>query len=213
MRDTLIPASERSKMEPVWNAAIKFIEQNESRVEFSIATRNGEDYRVMRWIDTSTPLQRNIMASNSESNSTIPRNSSTGATTVKKWQSPAFDKTNKIKDPPTECLKIRQMFDKYEANNAALEQTIKDAILEKLASTTCKVYDIQLDKQTCCVYVRCASAKDAGMVHDEINGWWFDSRLVSIKFLRLDRYLSRFPDAAAGPHSLKPSNSDNLSMT
>lgn len=133
---------------------------------------------------------------------------------VKKWQSPAFDKSNKIKDPPTECLKIRQMFDKHEASNPNLKQVIQDSILEKVAHTTCRIYDLQLDKQTCCVYVRCASAKDAGIIHDEVNGWWFDRRLVSIKFLRMDRYLARFPGSvnASGPACLKLSNTKNLSM-
>lgn len=250
LRDKLIPATERNKMESVWNAAIKAIE-NDSRVQFSVATRNGEDYRVMRWIDTvSSPLNAHttfgsnslsVGASGSGSTSggssgsgsgssgtasTINSNSITsnqiggqrtcstyGYGNIKKWQSPAFDKSNKIKDPPTECLKIRQMFDKHESSNPTLKQIIQDALLEKVAHTSCKIYDLQLDKQTCCVYVRCASSKDAGIIHDEVNGWWFDSRLVSIKFLRLDRYLNRFPHAAAGPISLKPSNSKNLSMT
>lgn len=226
LRDKLILPSERAKMESVWNAAVKYLEQNESRIQFSVATRNGEDYRVMRWIDTTSPMQQNSIGlsvgagSNSigcDSTSASPlgvhRASTSAYTNVKKWQSPAFDKTNKIKDPPTECLKIRQMFEKYEASNPNLKQIIQDAILEKVAHTTCRIYDIQLEKQTCCVYVRCASATDAGIIHDEVNGWWFDSRLVSIKFLRLDRYLNRFPTAASGPTCLKPSNSRNLSMT
>lgn len=237
LRDKLIPPTERSKMESVWNAAIKAVE-SDSRVQFSVATRNGEDYRVMRWIDTVSPMSQSThaMSTNTLSASTTSNaSSSLSATTsnnmpnsmypslracstysygnVKKWQSPAFDKSNKIKDPPTECLKIRQMFDKHESSNPNLKQVIQDAILEKVAHTTCKIYDLQLDKQTCCVYVRCASSKDAGIIHDEVNGWWFDSRLVSIKFLRLDRYLNRFPNASSGPTCLKPSNTKNLSMT
>lgn len=224
LRDKLILPSERHKMESVWNAAIKYLEQNESRIQFSVATRNGEDYRVMRWIDTTSPMQQNSIGlsvsggagANSigcDSTSASPIGAHRASTGVKKWQSPAFDKSNKIKDPPTECLKIRQMFEKYEASNPNLKQVIQDAILEKVGHTTCKIFDIQLEKQTCCVYVRCASPKDAGIIHDEVNGWWFDSRLVSIKFLRLDRYLNRFPNAAAGPTCLKPSNTRNLSLT
>lgn len=235
LRDKLIPPADRSKMESVWNAAIKAIE-SDSRVQFSVATRNGEDYRVMRWIDTVSPMSQSahvftanpLSASTSSNNSNLSSSSSNNVAAaypslracstfnfgnVKKWQSPAFDKSNKIKDPPTECLKIRQMFDKHESSNSNLKQVIQDAILEKVAHTTCKIYDLQLDKQTCCVYVRCASSKDAGIIHDEVNGWWFDSRLVSIKFLRLDRYLNRFPNASSGPTCLKPSNTKNLSMT
>lgn len=229
LRDKLIPVSERGRMESCWNAAIRSIEQNESRVQFSVATRNGEDYRVMRWVDTSMPTSSprasSTSALNTSSGSTgsstslYPRLSGAGAVipsgsgtaAIKKWQSPAFDKSNKIKDPPTECLKIRQMFDKFEAGNPNLKLTVQDAILEKVAHTTCRIYDIQLDKASCCVYVRCASASDAGIVHDEINGWWFDSRLVSIKFLRLPRFLSRFPHSTSAT-CLRPSNSKNLSM-
>ncbi|KFB51660.1 AGAP007422-PA-like protein [Anopheles sinensis] len=135
-----------------------------------------------------------------------------GSGCAKKWQSPAFDNSNKIHDPPTPCLKIRQMFDKYEVNDPNLKTIVQDAILEKVGSR-CKIYDIQLDRSSCCVYVRCATAKDAGIVHDEINGWWFDNRLVSIKFLRLERYTQRFPRSAAGPTCLKPSNKNNSSMS
>jgi inner nuclear membrane protein Man1 len=131
---------------------------------------------------------------------------------IKKWQGPAFDKTNKIKDPPTNCLKIRQMFDKYDANDPNLKAIVQDAILEKVGGN-CKIYDVHLDKASCCVYLWCASNKDAGQVYDEINGWWFDNRLVSIKFLRPERYTSRFPNASTGPLCLKPSNSNNLSMS
>lgn len=242
LRDKLIPAAERNRMESTWNEAIRFFEQNESRVQFSVATRNGEDYRVMRWVDTSMPTSRQISSASatgsltaspvavSQTPSVPPMSFSTSSlyprlnsahsvpsgpsspTTVKKWQSPAFDKTNKIKDPPTECLKVRQMFDKYEASNPNLKQTIQDAILEKMGQTTCHIYDIQLDKAMCCVYVRCATARDAGLVHDEINGWWFDSRLVSIKFLRLERFMARFPQSTSTV-CLKPSNSKNLSMS
>uniref|UniRef100_A0A182STE9 Uncharacterized protein n=1 Tax=Anopheles maculatus TaxID=74869 RepID=A0A182STE9_9DIPT len=104
------------------------------------------------------------------------------------------------------------MFDKYEVNDPNLKTIVQDAILEKVGGR-CKIYDIQLDRSSCCVYVRCASAKDAGIVHDEINGWWFDNRLVSIKFLRLERYLQRFPRSLAGPACLKPSNKNNSSMS
>lgn len=194
LRDKLIPLHKRKSLDWAWKEAIKYLEQNESRIQFEMGMRNGEDCKLMRWIDTVSPEQ-------------IGQRSP-----VKKWHSPAFDKTNKISNPPTPCLKIRQMFDKFEANNPNLKTIIQDAILEKVGPN-CKIYDIQLDKQTCCVYVRCASPRDAGIVHDEINGWWFDKRLVSIKFLRLERYLNRFPKASSGPTCLHPSNTKNLSMS
>ena len=196
LRDKLIAPAHRASMEWAWEAAISFLENNESRIQFELGSRSGEDCRMMRWVDTIA-------------NSTLPHMGS--RTSVKKWQSPAFD-TNKIKEPPTECLKIRQMFDAYESSNPNLNQTIQDSILEKCGNK-CKIFDIQMDTVNCFVYVRCATSADAGIVHDQINGWWFDSRLVSIKFLRLERYLSRFPNSSSGPSCLRPSNTKNLSMT
>ncbi|XP_065082075.1 inner nuclear membrane protein Man1 [Ochlerotatus camptorhynchus] len=196
LRDRLITPDNRKRLEWAWVEALQFLEQNESRIQFEVGNRAGEDFKMMRWIDTA------LLPSSGRS---VPGG-------AKKWQSPAFDNTNKIPDPPTPCLKIRQMFDKYEVNDPNLKTIVQDAILEKVGSR-CRIYDIQLDRNTCCVYVRCASAKDAGIVHDEINGWWFDNRLVSIKFLRLERYEARFPRSSAGPVCLKPSNRNNSSMS
>lgn len=196
LRDRLITLDNRKRLEWAWVEALQFLEQNESRIQFEVGNRSGEDFKMMRWIDSA------LLPSSGRS---VPGG-------AKKWQSPAFDNTNKIPDPPTPCLKIRQMFDKYEVNDPNLKTIVQDAILEKVGSR-CRIYDIQLDRNTCCVYVRCASAKDAGIVHDEINGWWFDNRLVSIKFLRLERYVARFPRSSAGPVCLKPSNRNNSSMS
>ncbi|XP_053688675.1 inner nuclear membrane protein Man1 [Sabethes cyaneus] len=201
LRDRLISHDNRKKLEWAWVEALQFLEQNESRIQFEVGSRGGEDFKIMRWIDAAPAASLSTVAGS--------RSNPGGA---KKWQSPAFDNTNKIPDPPTPCLKIRQMFDKYEVNDPNLKTIVQDAILEKVG-TRCKIYDIQLDRNSCCVYVRCATAKDAGIVHDEINGWWFDNRLVSIKFLRLERLLARFPRTSAGPACLKPSNRNNSSMS
>lgn len=213
LRDKLIPLHKRKQLEWAWNEAIKFLEQNESRIQFDCGTHNGEDVKLMKWIDTLCNNSNNLDHHyGNKSSSPFALSSTLLMNHSKKWHSPAFDKTNKIANPPTQCLKIRQMFDKFEANNPNLKQIIQDAILEKVGPS-CKIYDIQLDKQTCCVYVRCATVKDAGIVHNEINGWWFDKRLVSIKFLRLERYLNRFPKSLSGPQCLHPSNTQNLSMS
>lgn len=230
LRDKLLSPVDRNRMEWAWQAAIEFLETNESRIQFEIGLRNGEDCKMMRWVDSvSSPVPLSMSSSSSSSptsyaspsfgtNQMVAAGASGGtantqqSATIKRWQSPAFDKTNKVKDPPTPCLKIRQMFDSYEANKSNLKQIIQDAILEKVGMD-CKIYDIELDKNSCCVYVRCATPADAGIVHDRINGWWFDSSLVSIKFLRLDRYLSRFPKSSSGPMVLRPSNTKNLSMS
>uniref|UniRef100_U5EPU7 Putative man1 n=1 Tax=Corethrella appendiculata TaxID=1370023 RepID=U5EPU7_9DIPT len=206
LRDRLMSPLKRKQLEWAWIAAMKFLEQNESRIQFEIGNHGGEDFKMMRWIDTLPTSQHNSPPMNRS-----PGTGAAGSGSTKKWQSPAFDKTNKINDPPTPCLKIRQMFDKYEINDPNLKTIVSDAILEKVGGK-CKIFDIQLDRNTCCVYVRCATNEDAGMIHDEMNGWWFDNRLVSMKFLRLERYLNRFPHSQAGV-CLKLSNTLNSSLT
>lgn len=52
LRDKLIPPSERSRMESVWKAAMKNIE-NDSRIQLVCGIRNGEEYRMLRWADSA----------------------------------------------------------------------------------------------------------------------------------------------------------------
>lgn len=230
LRDQLIMPSQRVGAASAWTEAIRFLEANESRIHFEVGTYKGEDCQMMRWLAdpsmasgsprsrlSSTPLLAGSTSSSSSSSS--PGSSGASKATaaesaaVKKWQSPAFDKLNKIREPPTVCLKIRHMFEPHEPFTPALRQSIQDAILEKVQHTVCRVFDVQVDPSTCCVYVRCATSADAGIVHEQINGWWFDSRLVSIKFVHLERYLSRFPNSLKGPKCLQPSNTKMLSMS
>nr|NP_001286812.1 MAN1, isoform C [Drosophila melanogaster]NP_611873.1 MAN1, isoform B [Drosophila melanogaster]NP_726404.1 MAN1, isoform A [Drosophila melanogaster]Q7JRE4.1 RecName: Full=Inner nuclear membrane protein Man1; AltName: Full=LEM domain-containing protein Man1 [Drosophila melanogaster]AAF47143.1 MAN1, isoform A [Drosophila melanogaster]AAM68294.1 MAN1, isoform B [Drosophila melanogaster]AAN71453.1 RE60089p [Drosophila melanogaster]AHN56607.1 MAN1, isoform C [Drosophila melanogaster] len=177
LQEKFLPAKKRSKLLSSWNKALKQLEKNDSRVLFGMVNRDGKAMRTIAW-------NRNVDKKD--------------VGLVKKWQSPAFDNSNKIANPPTPCLKIRHMFDSSEVDQANLKQSIVESIIEKVG-TRCKICDVQLDVQSCCVYIRCASEEDAGTIHKEINGWWFDKRLISIKFLRLERYLSRFPKPSAEP--------------
>ncbi|KAH8357724.1 hypothetical protein KR200_001980 [Drosophila serrata] len=177
MQEKFVPAKNRSKHLSAWNKALKALEKNDSRVLFGMVNRDGKALRTMAWNRNLDKKELGV---------------------VKKWQSPAFDNSNKIANPPTPCLKIRHMFDASEVDQANLKQSIVESIIEKVGPR-CKICDVQLDTQSCWVYIRCATEEDAGMIHNEINGWWFDKRLISIKFLRLERYLSRFPKPSAEP--------------
>ncbi|KAM7341783.1 LEM domain-containing inner nuclear membrane protein MAN1 isoform 1-T2 [Cochliomyia hominivorax] len=199
LRDKLIPLNKRKSLLSAWNEALQKLEASDSRIQFGCILQNGEEFRTMKWVESilSTSSTASTNSSNSSSSSTaFLQENSEQRLKKKQWQSPAFDNVNKILDPPTPCLKIRHMFDAAEANLPDLKQNIIESILEKVGPQ-CKIYDVQLDRQSCCVYIRCASERDAGIVHNEINGWWFDNRLVSIKFLRLQRYLTRFPNSTS----------------
>lgn len=189
LRDKLISINKRKSQLGAWNEALEKLEASDSRIQFGTIMQNGEEFRTMKWLDVAVPI--------SAPTSPVPYQEKFDDKPQKKhWQSPAFDNVNKILDPPTNCLKIRHMFDSAEANYPDLKQSIIESILEKVGSQ-CRIYDVQLDRQNCCVYIRCASEKDAGIIHNEVNGWWFDNRLVSIKFLRLQRFLMRYPNSTS----------------
>ncbi|CRK92380.1 CLUMA_CG005937, isoform A, partial [Clunio marinus] len=204
------------KLTGVFYEAVAYLEQNESRIYCGIETINGEDFKILRWIDDvnnisglgvqiSQGQQTQQQQQQRGNNLNFPQPDSRSYVTMKKWMGSAFDKSNKIKDPPTNCLKIRQMFNKSEINDPNLQLIIQDTILHKLKDKNCKIYDVQIDSKTCCVYVKCATCADAGIVHGEINGWWLDTGLVVVKFLRQDKYHQRFPDSINSNTILRPS--------
>lgn len=179
VRDTLISLQNRERMAPVWDAAVKFIQRNESRVRMEVQSVDGEDCRVWRWISTSSPK----------------RSAS--------WQGQAFEtQEGSVNNPavsPTPCLKIRNMFDKNDSN-PNLRNVIQDVILEKCGDR-CNILHIEIDRNSCCVYVKCASPADAGVVYRSVHGWWYEGHLVTVKYLRLERYMQRFPSSpSVGPY-------------
>lgn len=176
VRDTLISPQNREKMASVWDSAVKFIQKNESRVRTEVQSVDGEDCRVWRWVSS-------------------PKRSAA-------WQGQAFEtqegSVNNLTVSPTPCLKIRHMFDKNDTN-PNLRMVIQDAILEKC--DPCNILHIDVERSSCCVYVKCASSADAGVVYRSLHGWWYEGRLITVKYLRLERYMQRFPNSpAVGPY-------------
>lgn len=183
VRDTLISPQSREKMSSIWDAAVKFIQKNESRVRLEVQSVDGEDCKVWRWISHGSP-KRNTA-----------------------WQGQAFEtqegSVNNLSISPTPCLKIRHMFEKDDSR-PELQAVLTDAILEK-SGAGCRVLHVAVERTSCCVYVRCGSAGDAGLVYRALHGWWYEGRLITVKYLRLERYLQRFPDAPHSPPYLQPS--------
>lgn len=180
VRDTLISPQNREKMASVWDAAVKFIQRNESRVRMEVQSVDGEDCRVWRWCSSQNSPKRSAA-----------------------WQGQAFEtqegSVNNVPVSPTPCLKIRHMFDKNDTNQN-LRTVVQDAILEKCGER-CNVLHVDVDRASCCVYVKCASASDAGVVYRSLHGWWYEGRLITVKYLRLERYMQRFPNSpTVGPY-------------
>lgn len=209
VRDQLIPPQNREKSKAAWDAAVAFIDKKESRVRGEVQPVNGEDYKVWRWLP---PKHNTSMASSTAESpcaSPQPRNR-------KVWQGQAFglsDKSvNNLSVSPTPCLKIRHMFDPDMETGDNWQVQVQDAILEKCVGA--KILHIHVDKSSKegCVYVKCASELDAGKAYKALHGSWFDSELVTVKYLRLERYHERFPTATKAREPMRPSNNLKLSL-
>ncbi|KAJ8373628.1 hypothetical protein SKAU_G00042080 [Synaphobranchus kaupii] len=125
------------------------------------------------------------------------------------WQGKAFplDRRNSPPSSLTPCLKIRNMFDPIMEVGENWHLAIHEAILEKCSDNDGIVH-IAVDKNSRegCVYVKCLSAEHSGKAFKALHGSWFDGKLVTVKYLRLDRYHQRFPQAIGCITPLKPSS-------
>ncbi|OXU26861.1 hypothetical protein TSAR_010602 [Trichomalopsis sarcophagae] len=204
IRDNLIPPKDRKKLAGLWDKAVKFLDENESRIRREVQLVSGEEFQVWRW------LPSNSTAPNSPGASATPKMS-------KVWQGSAFEtmegSVNSPACSPTPCLKIRHMFDPDVEFEEDWETKVKDAILEKCGESV-KILHIKVDRgsREGCVYMKCMSQEDAGKAYKALHGCWFDGHLVTVKYLRLERYHERFPEAVNFTTPLKPSNNQRLSM-
>ncbi|XP_023376367.1 inner nuclear membrane protein Man1 isoform X2 [Pteropus vampyrus] len=198
VRDSLIQPHERKKMKKVWDRAVDFLAANESRVRTETRRIGGADFLVWRWIQPSASCDKILV---------IPS---------KVWQGQAFhlDRRNSPPNSLTPCLKIRNMFDPVMEIGDQWHLAIQEAILEKCNDNDGIVH-IAVDKNSRegCVYVKCLSPEYAGKAFKALHGSWFDGKLVTVKYLRLDRYHHRFPQALTCNTPLKPSNKHMNSMS
>lgn len=191
VRDQLIPPHQRYSMAKLWDSAVSYLERNDSRVRSEIQQIAGEDCRVWRWLP--------------------PTNSRR-----KMWQGQAFEtqegSVNSLSVSPTQCLKIRHMFDPDVEDGDEWMTHVTDAILEKCEGID--VLHIAVDKGSLegCVYLKCSSPEEAGKAYRALHGSWFDTKLVTVKYLRLGRYHERFPDAVRCTRPLRPSNNHKMSL-
>ncbi|GAB1859624.1 Inner nuclear membrane protein Man1 [Camponotus japonicus] len=204
VRDNLIPPKDRKRMTSLWEKAVKFLDENESRIRREVQQVAGEEFHVWRWLPNNA-LNKS------------PVQNATSGKKPKVWQGQAFEtmegSVNSLPCSPTPCLKIRHMFDPDIETEDDWETRVQDAILEKCGEDV-KILHIRVDigSREGCVYMKCMSQKDAGEAYRALHGCWFDGKLVTVKYLRLERYHERFPDAARCITPLKPSNNQRLSL-
>ncbi|XP_054152889.1 uncharacterized protein LOC128951666 [Oppia nitens] len=211
IRDTLLSPSERktSKYKKIWNKVVKHIESTESRVKVDIENIEGDDYKTWKWVATNVVNNdnQNISASTIIRTGTI------------EWQGQAFNNDHNVTAPqsvstatngtpaskpsfaaPTSFLKIRNMFNEETKllNPNGWKNKIRSAVLEKISiaakSGNHGVLHLEVeDSPEGLVYVKCDSIESATDAFNALHGWWCQKKLVSVKFLKPDRYHQRFP--------------------
>ncbi|XP_075900341.1 inner nuclear membrane protein Man1 [Nelusetta ayraudi] len=185
IRDSLLQPQDRARLGRVWDQAEAFLSTKESRVRTETQRVDGADFLVWRWIQPPIGCER--------SSPQAPPTSSS-----KVWQGKAFplDRRNSPPNSLTPCLKIRNMFDPVMEVGEHWDKVIQQAVLEKCSDNDGIVH-IAVDKNSRegCVYVKCLSADHSGRAFKALHGSWFDGKLVTVKYLRLDRYHQRFPQA------------------
>uniref|UniRef100_A0A674MF07 Inner nuclear membrane protein Man1 n=1 Tax=Takifugu rubripes TaxID=31033 RepID=A0A674MF07_TAKRU len=191
VRDSLVQPQDRKKMKKIWDHAVRFLSANESRIQTETQRIGGADFLVWRWIQPTLSCEKS---------SSVPS---------KVWQGKAFplDRRNSPPNSLTPCLKIRNMFDPVMEVGENWDLAIHEAILEKCSDNDGIVH-IAVDKNSRegCVYVKCLSAESSGKAFKALHGSWFDGKLVTVKYLRLDRYHQRFPQAHACSTPLRASH-------
>ncbi|XP_072177866.1 uncharacterized protein [Diadema setosum] len=209
VRDTLIPLAERHKKQHLWQKAVQFLNVNESRVRVETQQVAGEEFAVWRWVQPSPAVAVTSFSPITERDMNPKR--------AKVWQGTAFANLDTAVKASaysyTPCLKVRNMFDPTLESGSNWHVAIQDAILERCGENSGIVH-IAVDKNSRegCVYVKCVSSEKAGMAFRCLQGSWFDGKLVTVKYIRLDRYHQRFPSAFNSNTPLQPSNNLCISL-
>lgn len=221
IRDQLIPPQDREKRRKkrIWNAVVKYINQSESRVRVDVQKVFAEEHAVWQWLPDIqwSPMNQHgpnpYLSPHSSfvhSPPASPMHNLPPVSTTPQWQGSAFSVLNRnVASPavaPTSCVKVRHMFDStIQKSGPGWVWQVKEEILRRCANQA-KIYHVAVDKESHegCVYIKCGSTDDAGSVFKTLHGQWYRGHLVTVKYLREERYHERFPDARFQKNPLKP---------
>lgn len=133
------------------------------------------------------------------------------------WQGSAFSSLNKsVAAPsvaPTSCLKVRHMFNRQTMlaryppgrnSQTAWMWQVKEEILQRCSSSNNAVIvhvAVDTESNEGCVYIKAMSKEDAAKAFSALHGQWYSGNLVTVKYMKEERYHERFPDSR---HQITP---------
>lgn len=204
VRDMLISPGQRKQLSGVWQAAVAYLERNETRLRAELQQIEGESWMVWRWLGSVSPPRAKVWQGRAFESSQGGGSGSAGG-------SPSLGGLSAY--VPATCLKIRNMFDPDVEYESGWARQIENAILEKCEGNAGIVHiHVDTASREGCVYVKCANLESAGQAYRALHGSWFDGNLITVKYLRLERYHDRFPEARFCHSPMRPSNSLRLSL-
>ena len=222
IRDQLIPLEERDAKASLWEEAVQFIEEKESRVRQDIRRIQSEEFRVWQWLpelnlpphETYSPGPSSPHLPHSPHSPSSPANPWPHVPTTHAmspgWQGCAFPSNKHVTAPlapPTSCLKVRHMFDVKQQTAMAGNNwvaVVKEEIVKRCAEANILHIAVDTISEEGTVYIKTGSLEDAGRVFRCLHGQWYRGQLVTAKYLRLERYHERFPDSKFSNTPMKP---------
>jgi len=113
------------------------------------------------------------------------------------WQGSAIQVNQHLSapsEPPTSCLKVRYMFDPAHLSEEWISN-LKDDIIGRCREARLLHIAVDTDSKEGVVYIKTMSTDDAGLVYKKMHDQWYNGKLVTVKYLKKDRYHQRFPDS------------------
>ncbi|CDW54598.1 inner nuclear membrane protein Man1 [Trichuris trichiura] len=179
VRDHLIPISQRKAMAPIWEKAVQFICENESRIRTETHRVSGEEFLVWQWID--------LVGSHEDEQEGVRMRTRQGGDVSQLHD--GFD-----------CLKIRGLFDDELNTSEKWKEIVQRTLLTELGSDV-RVLHIDVDPNSShgVVYLRMGSIEEAQEAYEVLQRSLFNGasldRPISVKFIRTEVYFNRFPEA------------------
>lgn len=223
IRDQLIPLEERDAKASLWQEAVQFIEEKESRVRQDVRRIQSEEFRVWQWLPELSMSPHEPYSPGPASPMSPPHSAPSPMSPTNPWphvptthamnpgwQGCAFPANKHVTAPlapPTSCLKVRHMFDVKQQTSMAGNNwvaVVKEEIVKRCAEANILHIAVDTVSEEGTVYIKTASLEDAGRVFRCLHGQWYRGQLVTAKYLRLERYHERFPDSKFSNTPMKP---------
>jgi hypothetical protein len=210
VRDTLLTNQEKTNQGFLWDRAVRYLSSNESRLRTENQIIKGEEYTVWHWVSlvapetdkrSSNPAGHKKGGDDESQTPPIILRSEEASEARSEWGSKKLPPADII--PPTECIKLKNLVCPKTTDGDVDMKAARDSVKGLLTASGVRVRSVDIDSSSDehAVYVCCVSLDQACDVYNEFVGRTYNGSEVFVKFLKLERYLDRFPHLRSGNFS------------